>query len=359
MKNLKLRSEQKFDAQLENHENRGACFLDTGGGGGGSAPPPPAAPDYSPIAASNEAAAKYAKEAADNDLAFRKTVYEESKPGQTRLQDLAKQVADAQLGYMGDQSKMAKDQNEYYGKTFKPLEQQVAMESMGAMDMSDADVASLADRLGIDPAQAASMLGLAKRSTESQATQAQTMAQAQANNAYGQGLRALTRSGGDPRRLAAAAAGMAGRQTLAGVGAANNARNQAKAQGMSLRAGATAFGRNMPNTAGQMYGLAGNSGNAAVGNANTGFMSGLPYAQFAAGGYGSQMGAAGLQQQGALGMGGLMSRDYGTAMSGYGSQLNYMGNQGGGADPFGQMLGMGVGAFMGGAGGAAGKKWFG
>ena len=160
MKNLKLRSEQKFDAQLENHENRGACFLDTGGGGGGSAPPPPAAPDYSPIAASNEAAAKYAKEAADNDLAFRKTVYEESKPGQTRLQDLAKQVADAQLGYMGDQSKMAKDQNDYYGKTFKPLEQQVAMESMGAMDMSDADVASLADRLGIDPAQAASMLGL-------------------------------------------------------------------------------------------------------------------------------------------------------------------------------------------------------
>ena len=284
--------------------------------GGSSPAPAPAAPDYGPIAASNKESAEIAKQAADADLAFRKQVYEESKPGQGRLQTLAEQVANAQLGYMGDQSTMAKEQNAYYGKTFKPLEQMMAMQSQGGMDMSDADVATLANRLGIDPAQAAEMMRVTKGGWENEALRAQTQAQASSNSAYGQGLRALTRAGGDPNRLANAAAGLAQGQTLAQAGAMNQARNSAKAQAIGLTSGAASFGRNMPNTAGQMYGLANQSGTSSVGNANTGFMSGLPYAQFQSGAYGTQLGAAGLQQQGALGLGGLMSRDYGTAMSG-------------------------------------------
>lgn len=117
---------------------------------------------------------------------------------------------------------------------------------------------------------------------------------------------------------------MYGQQSNAQRAAAREASRATEAgrygQGIALRSGAANFGRNMPNTAGQAYGLAMQGGNAAVANANTGFMSGLPYAQFQAGGTGSQLAAAGLQQQGALGMGGLMNQQYNSQMNAYNAQ---------------------------------------
>lgn len=421
---------------------------------GGSAP---AAPDYSQIAASNEAAAKYAKEAADNDLAFRKQVYADSQPRQQQLYDLASQVANAQLGQMDQTSQLAQQQANYYNQTYKPIEMQSALDSMGAANLSDDQVAQLAGYLNgghisggtlaaptmydssayaalqarIKAAQGAStgtssvsssstgttttgtafptydkwlsrfgdggggsikqymmqlqnaqggaaptsstptsstssassskqtgyqltdadkavlakyaadksaydksladyqneqsglrttgINSLTRAATENAANTAVTQANAQSNSAYGQGLRALSRMGGDPNKLASAAAALAGQQTLAGANAANNARNSAIGQGISLRAGTASFGRNMPNTAGQMYGQSTNSGNSAVANQNTGFTSALPYAQYASGGTANQIGAAGQQIQGNLGLGGLMNQSYG-------SQLNYSAN---------------------------------
>lgn len=418
----------------------------------------PAAPDYSAIAASNEQAAKYAKEAADNDLAFRQQVYADSQPRQQQLYDLASQVASAQLGQMSQTSQMAADQNTYYNQTYKPIEMQSALDSMGAANLSDEQVAQLAgylsgghtaggtlaaptmydssaydalqariraaqssstesssssassteetptknvnfpsleqwairfgdsggsiaqylqemqqaqggaaagkpkttsststsstnktagyqltdedkailsqysaDKSAYDKARAAydaeqqglrttGINALTRASTENAANTAVTQANAQSNSAYGQGLRALSRMGGDPNKLAAAAASLAGQQTLAGANAANNARTGAVNQGISLRAGTASFGRNMPNTAGQMYGLSTNAGNSSVANQNTGFTSALPYAQYASGGTGNQIAAAGQQIQGNLGLGGLMNQSYG-------AQLNYSAQQ--------------------------------
>lgn len=296
------------------------------GGGKGDAPPPP---DYSGIAQSNAQAAQFARESAQEDLAFRKTVYEESKPRQQQLYDLATQVANQQMGIATTNQSRADQQWDSYQKTYAPNELQTVADAYGSSYLDDTDNAELTSLISGEGglSAAATQAGLrviSKKAEDAAAMQAETKARAGVNSAYGQQARGLTRMGGDPNRIAHAAAQLANSQSLAQVGAANNAREGVRGQMLGLRSGVANFGRNMPNTAGQAFGLATQAGNSAVANQNTGFMSGLPYPQFAAGGYGSQMTAAGIQQQGALGMGQIMSRDYG-------AQLNYAGqNQGGG-----------------------------
>lgn len=173
---------------------------------------------------------------------------------------------------------------------------------------------------------------LTKKAEEAGAQQAMTQAGADINNVYAQQARNLMRyGGGDPAQMARFATQLNNQQALAKAGASNQAREQIRSQGRGLRAGAAGFGRNMPNTAAQAYGMATGAGNAAVGNQNAAFQSGLPYATFMSGGTGSALSAAGLAQQGALGMGNLMSRDYAT-------QASMAANQ---ADPFGALLGIG------------------
>ena len=90
--------------------DRHTCY----GGGKGSAPPPP---DYGPIAASNAEAAAISTQAADEDLAFRKEVYADSKPQQAGLYALAQQVAQQQLGASQQQLKMSTDADAYWKDT--------------------------------------------------------------------------------------------------------------------------------------------------------------------------------------------------------------------------------------------------
>lgn len=300
-----------------------------------------APPDYSGVAAANEKSAEYAYKAANEDLAFRKQVYEESKPHQLELEDLAQRVVDQQMGIADTSEARAQDQWEEYNRTYKPVERQTVMDSMGANYLGADDKALMAKIIngtsGLSEEQITSEIQrMTEASQSAAADQAMTRAAADVNNAYGQQARMLMRLGGDPAKIVAASRGLAQQQSLAQVGAANDARNQAYGQGVGLRTGVANFGRNMPNTAGQAFGLAAQTGNSAVANASQGFQAGLPYAQFASGAYGTQMGAAGLAQQGALGLGQLMSRDYATAQAGYGN----MGNDGG----MGQLLGAGIGA---------------
>jgi hypothetical protein len=173
------------------------------------------------------------------------------------------------------------------------------------------------------------------------------------NSSYGMQSRELARRGFNPARIAQAASRLANDQALARIGANNQmygltaqrlrgaddtasnmryagedqarnmrfgAKEQAANKHSALRAGAAAFGRNMPNTAGQAYGLAMNAGNSAVGNQSTGFQAGLPYANLVGQGYATGMQAAGIQQQGALGMANILSRDYATAQGAYNAQ---------------------------------------
>ena len=299
------------------------------------------APDYSGVAAANEQASKYAYDAASEDLAFRKQVYEESKPRQQQLQDLAEQVVKQQMGISDQSQQQARAQWDYYNQAYKPVEQQTIMDSMGARYLGAEDKARLSSILnGTSGLSGEDLTNEMNRLTEASqsgaSSEAMTRANADVNNAYAQQSRMLMRLGADPARVTAAAKQLASQQALAQVGAGNDARTQAYGQGMGLRSGVANFGRNMPNTAGQAFGLAAQTGNSAVGNQAQSFQAGLPYAQFASGGYGTQMAAAGLAQQGALGLGSLMSRDYATAQAGFGN----MGNDGGANG----LMGAGIGA---------------
>lgn len=114
-----------------------SCGFILFGGGKGDAPE---APDYSQIAAANEQSAKYAKESADADLAFRKEQYQDSIPRQNQLYDLASQVAQQQLGLGNLTQQQAEQQNEAYNSTYRPIELQTVLDSLGSQYLSEEDV---------------------------------------------------------------------------------------------------------------------------------------------------------------------------------------------------------------------------
>jgi len=310
--------------------------------GGDSAPAPAPAPDYSSIASSNEASAKIAAQSAADDLAFRKQQYEDAKPQQQALVDLASKVAQQELSDSQQSSTQAKAQWDAYTGTYKPIEQQSALESMGGLDMSPDQVRAMAAQLGMDPDKALAIMQGVQGANENAATQAETAARADANNIYAQGIRGLSRLGGDPNKLAAAAAALAGQQTATTVGGMNTARNIAKNQGISLRAGTAAFGRNMPNTANQTIGVSTNSGNSAVSNANTGAQSYLPGATYVSGAVPNQINAAQLGINSGLGLAGLQSSNYNAQLA-YQSGVNAANSQ----------RGAGLGSALGTLGGVA------
>ena len=127
-----------------------------------SAPP---APDYSNIASSNTESAKIAAGTAADDLAFRKQQYEEAKPQQQALVDLATKVANQQLSDSQTSDAQAKSQWDTYQNTYKPVENQSALESMGGLDMSDDQVRAMATKLGMDPDKALAVMNCGFRGT--------------------------------------------------------------------------------------------------------------------------------------------------------------------------------------------------
>jgi hypothetical protein len=358
-------------------------------GGGSSAPPPQ--PDYTPIAQSNDKAAQLAYDAADNDLAFRKQVYAESQPRQQQLYDLASQVAKQQLGISDENQAMAREQNQYYKTTYQPIERQTVMDSMQSQYLSsdeqsqlqaalrDGDMAQVSNlsKMAADRAsqeQVGDVEGLRDKQLgfvdDMEARQREAI-QAQVGSAFDAQSRQLGRMGaGDPNRMGKYATEIGNAKALAQVGGQNQVGLSAEQMrqgirqtagekvagikagrygaGTALRSGVANFGRNMPNTAGQAYGLATNAGSSATANQNTGFMSGLPYAQFNSGAFGTQLGAAGIGSQAALGMGGVVNQGYATGVSAANAARQA---EGAGLAGLGQLGGMALSA-------GASKPWW-
>lgn len=252
----------------------------------------PSAPDYGPVAEATKYAATLAKQTADADLAFRQKVYGEAMPMISKLATTSQDVATQQLADMRESSQRADQQWQHYTDTFMPIEQRMAEEAMAYGGEAD---------------------------QERRAGQAIADVNSQFTNARGQMDRNLESMGVNPNsgRFASGERSMAIMEGAAAAGAATGARETARDQGISLRAGAAAFGRNMPNTAGQFVGIANASGNSAVANTATGANGGLPWAQFTAGGYDNGLRAAQIQQTGAINLGNIQSRDYATNMSSY------------------------------------------
>lgn len=275
----------------------------------------PSAPDYSGIAASNEKSAELAKEAADNQLAFSKEQYEYLKPYIQKQLEAGQQVSDMQINSAKTAEDRAAQQWNQYQSTFQPIEQKMAQEAMQYGTVADQEQS--ANQAGAD---------VAKQFENQKATAQRQLASMGVRPNAGNFMAANRET--DAAEAAARAAAM------------TSQRQAVKDKGISLRAGAAAFGRNQTNTAGQQVGLSTASGSAATQSAGAGIGSNLAASGQVAGGYGAQIGAQNTSIQANLGLGSLMNAGYqtqvgasGNAMAGLGQlagtgAMLYAGSQG-------------------------------
>jgi hypothetical protein len=124
-----------------------------------------------------------------------------------------------------------------------------------------------------------------------------------------------------------------GNRAAAVAGSMNDATSQLRDKAIGLRAGAASFGRNMPNTAAQAYGLATNAGNSQVGNMNSTASSMVQNT-------GSPMQWRGAGLQGYSTAGGIYGNEFSGRISAYNAQTQANASMWGG-------IGHGVGAYFG------------
>lgn len=245
----------------------------------------PSSPDYSGIAAANEKSAELARQAADNQLAFSKEQYDFLKPYIQQQLETGQQVSDLQVQAANQANDRANQQWDQYQTTFQPIEEKMAHE---AMDYgSQADQEQAANQAGADVA----------KQFENQRSAAQRKLASMGVKPNAGNFMAANRETDAAEAAARASAMTTNRQAV-------------KDKGVSLRAGAAAFGRNQTNTAGQQVGLSTNSGSAATQSSGAGVGSTLAAGGQVAGGYGAQIGAQNLDVQANLGLGGLMNSSY-------------------------------------------------
>ena len=288
---LNLRRGERW--QASRLENAGFAFC-------GDPCSEPEAPDYSGIASANQKSAELAARAADNQLAFSREQYDFLKPYIQNQLETGQSVAAQQQADAAKASDRADQQWEQYQTTFQPIEEQMAKEAM--------DYGSAADQ-------------------ERAAGQAATDVSQQFQSQRAAAQRQLTSMGVKPNAgtFMSASREMDASEAAARAAAMTGTRQAVKDKGVSLRAGAAAFGRNQTNTAGQQLGLSTGSGSAATQSSGAGVGSTMAAGSQVAGGYGAQIGAANSSIQANLGMGGLLNSAYGNQAQMYGSQMAGMG----------------------------------
>lgn len=189
-------------------------------------------PDTSGMNRAAEANAAVSKEALD----FYKEIYaNDLKPAQERQAKLADTLVDDYLDTSKRQKDFANEQNAYYKSTFQPVEKQMVSDAMEY----DSD-ANINKRSGI----AAANVNQQFSNAESQ--------RARLAGRYGLSSSTFSNQAGADSRS----------QALATAGAKTGAAFDIMDKGIALRAGASNFGRNMPNTASNYYSGA-NASNAA------------------------------------------------------------------------------------------------
>lgn len=297
---LNLRRGERW--QASRLENAGFAFC-------GNPCDQPEAPDYSGIASANEKSAELAAKAADNQLAFSREQYDFLKPYIQNQLQTGQDVAAQQQADAAKASERADQQWEQYQTTFQPIEEKMAQEAM--------DYGSAADQ-------------------ERAAGQAATDVSQQFQSQRAAAQRQLTSMGVKPNAgtFMAVNREMDASEAAARAAAMTGTRQAVKDKGVSLRAGAAAFGRNQTNTAGQQLGLSTGSGSAATQSSGAGVGSTMAAGSQVAGGYGAQIGAANTSIQANLGMGGLLNAAYGNEAQMYGAQLAGLGQLAGTAAGF-------------------------
>jgi hypothetical protein len=225
------------------------------------------APDMSGVAAANEASARLAKDAADNDLAFRQQQYADLKPSLQNSLDVAAEASRQQAALAKQAQGRSDEQWNYYTDTFQPVERQMVAESMNYGSAADQE-----QQAGNARADVTKAFGAQRQAADRQLT--------------AMGVNPNSGKFASANRITDIA------QAAQTASAMTGARTAARDKGISLRAGAASFGRNMTNTAGQNLGQAVGAGSAAAGTAGAGIGTNLGAAQYVSGGYGAQMNAA-------------------------------------------------------------------
>lgn len=201
----------------------------------GPGDPPSADPAVGQAAKENAAVAR-------EQLAFSKTVYEENKPRQAKMDALAEQVVNQQLDIGAKSAALSQDYTDYMKGTFRPIEQALADEASTAGDAADQE--KLAGEAGVDVA------------TSFEAGR-------------GAQLRDMQRVGTNPNSGAYLSADTSSRvmEAASRAQAMNNARTQAQNLGWAKKMDVANVGRNLPSSQATSAGIALNAGNAAVSNA--------------------------------------------------------------------------------------------
>lgn len=227
-------------------------------------------------------AAKANAEVAKEALAWYKQTYADSiKPMQEENQALSRKLIEGYLDNQETQNEFAQEQNQYYKQTFRPVEEKMVRDAMEY----DSD-ANVERRSGIAAANV----------------------NQQFSNAAGQATRLMGRYGLSSSN---ALKGFASKQALAAAGAQTGAAFDTLDKGIALRAGASTFGRNMPNTAASFFSLSNQTGNQAMGTSSQAMNNAMAAGSFAGQGFNTAI--AGNQSAGNLMLGEFNGRMQGYA----------------------------------------------
>lgn len=233
-------------------------------------------------------------EIAEEALNWYRDIYaRDLRPAQDEQRALQRGLIQDYMTDRQQQREFAREQQDYYRQTFKPIEEQVARDAMEY----DSD-ANIARRQGIAGAAV---------------TQAYSSARDQNN-------RNLSRFGLNPNSGAFAAtnARLSNAQALATSGARTGAAFDTIDRGIALRSSVTNLGRNMPNTAANYFALANQTGNAANATGMSGMDMMRQNAAFVGQGFNTGM-------QGYMNSGNLYGQDFNARMQGYNSQQQALG----------------------------------
>lgn len=246
-------------------------------------------------------------------------------PAARENQALQRRLAEDALAASGEQRQFARDQRDYYDRTFKPVEERVARE---AMDYdSDGNVQ--------------------RRSGMAAANVNQQFSNAQAQLARNLGRFGLNPNSG---AFARQANNTALAQAAASAGAQTGAAFDTMDRGIALRSGVANFGRSMPNTAANFY-AGGNQSGQVAGNASgsaAGAM--VPAASFMNNAYNNMGNSLGIAGSSAMRSGQMMSNALGQQANnwmgvaqGLGGMTGALWNQAGGWGGISSALGIGGG----------------
>jgi hypothetical protein len=249
------------------------------GGGGGSAPAPD--PNIGVAAQQN---AEVAKDA----LAFNKQVYEDNKPRQALIDEYAKRIVDQQLAVGDTNQAQAGEQWNRFKTLFAPVEEQM---------VKDATEIDSVQNQELEAGKAGSQVA---------------KSYAQANEQQTRNLASMGINPNSGRALAAKST-VGAMEAADEASAMNNARQIVKDKGITLRAGAANFGRNMPNTASNAYGLTLTAGNSAGTNSAAGMNAAIAGAGQMNQGFGTAI-------QGNNSAGSILNQQFSNQVSAYNAQ---------------------------------------